>query len=392
MATLGELVKFYGGGTPSRSRPEFFTGNIPWVTSKDMKKWDVDSSLESITDEALKESAARLVPAGSVLLVIRSGILKHTLPIGIARRELAINQDLKALVPRNGLNSEYLARYIQAKAPTVLQWVRATTADNFPLDELQSLELRVPSAREQEKVAQQLAVADKLRRSWRYAIQLCDELLPAIFLEIFGDPIKVPSRDLFAFNDILEVQPQNGLYAPSERYAGRDDPRGVEVVHMSDLFQGTVPTGQLKKILLSPQEIAKYGLGSKDLLIARRSINYEGAAQPCMVPELSTPLAFESSIIRVRPDTSRVLPTYLYAYLMNKAVREVRVRPYVTVSTISGINQEGLSRIGVVVPPMQRQKQFDAIVRRHAQHRLSLLEAYRQADHLFRALLQGAFV
>jgi type I restriction enzyme S subunit len=116
MSTLGDMVTFYGGGTPSRSRPEFFAGDIPWVTSKDMKRWDIDSSIEYITKEALEESAARLVPAGSVLLVIRSGILKHTLPIGIARRALAINQDLKALVPREGLNSEYLARLIRERA------------------------------------------------------------------------------------------------------------------------------------------------------------------------------------------------------------------------------------------------------------------------------------
>ena len=119
-----------------------------------------------------------------------------------------------------------------------------------------------------------------------------------------------------------------------------NDPHGTEVVHMSDLFDGIVATGHLKRVVLTTAEVKKYALTEDDILIARRSINYEGAAQPCRIPPLDGPLAFESSIIRIRPDSSRVLPLYLYFYLNNATVREKRVRPYVTISTISGINQE----------------------------------------------------
>jgi type I restriction enzyme, S subunit len=161
---LGDLVSIVGGGTPSRSRPEYFGGDIPWITSKDMKRWDIHSSLECITQKGLSESATRMAPAGSILIVIRSGILKHTLPIGIARRPLAINQDLKALIPNARVDSEYLARYLQFRAPTVLQWVRATTADNFPLDELKSLEVPLRPISEQREMALHLTAANHLRK------------------------------------------------------------------------------------------------------------------------------------------------------------------------------------------------------------------------------------
>ena len=68
------------------------------------------------------------------------------------------------------------------------------------------------------------------------------------------------------------------------------------------------------------------------------------------MPALETPLVFESSMIRIRPDRNRMLAVYLYYYLTNRAVRENRVRRYVTISTISGINQDNLCRIEVVVP------------------------------------------
>ena len=74
-------------------------------------------------------------------------------------------------------------------------------------------------------------------------------------------------------------------------------------------------------------------------------------------------------MIRIRPDRSRMLAVYLYYYLTNRAVRENRVRRYVTISTISGINQDNLCRIEVVVPPLTLQQQFAALVERFEQLR-----------------------
>src|SRR5262245_4062842 len=103
---LAELVSIDGGGTPNRGRPEYFGGAIPWVTPKDMKTWEIHKSQETITEMGLKESTSRLVPPGSILIVIRSGVLKHTLPVAITRRAVAINQDMKALVPNPGIDAE----------------------------------------------------------------------------------------------------------------------------------------------------------------------------------------------------------------------------------------------------------------------------------------------
>ena len=98
---LGEIAEFRGGGTPSKSRPEFYEeGSIPWVTPKDMKSWIINSSIDRITEEAVDQSTAKLIPASSVLIVIRSGVLKHTLPVGINQIPVTVNQDLKASYTR----------------------------------------------------------------------------------------------------------------------------------------------------------------------------------------------------------------------------------------------------------------------------------------------------
>ena len=86
-----------------------------------------------------------------------------------------------------------------------------------------------------------------------------------------------------------------------------------------------------------------------------------------------------------------MLAVFLYYYLTNRAVREYRVRRYVTISTISGINQDNLRRIEVVVSPLRLQRKFATLVERVEDLRAVPREALRQAEHLFASLLYRAF-
>ena len=86
-----------------------------------------------------------------------------------------------------------------------------------------------------------------------------------------------------------------------------------------------------------------------------------------------------------------MLAVYLYFYLTNSTVRENRVRPYVTISTISGINQDNLCQIEIVVPPLILQQKFAGLVEQVERLRAVQREALRQAEHLFASLLNHAF-
>lgn len=88
---------FSGGGTPSRDNPSFWGGEIPWVSPKDMKTAVISDAEERITATGLASSATNLVQAGAALIVVRSGILRHTVPVAINSVEVALNQDMKAL-------------------------------------------------------------------------------------------------------------------------------------------------------------------------------------------------------------------------------------------------------------------------------------------------------
>ena len=151
----------FGGGTPSKSHPEYFAGSIPWVSPKDMKSSVINDSIDHITEEAIAHSTTNLVPANSVLMVIRSGILKHTLPVAINSLPVTINQDMKAFVPNETVKTAFLMHFFKAIENDVLAGVRGVTADNIDFKAFQKRTIIVPPLALQEQFAAFVEQTDK---------------------------------------------------------------------------------------------------------------------------------------------------------------------------------------------------------------------------------------
>ena len=86
-ARLSDLGPWIGGGTPSKANPAYWNGPIPWVSPKDMKTRVIRETVDGITTEAIERSSAKLVPPKAVLIVTRSGILAHSLPVAVTAVE-----------------------------------------------------------------------------------------------------------------------------------------------------------------------------------------------------------------------------------------------------------------------------------------------------------------
>ena len=218
---LGELVTVTGGGTPSRNQDAYYGGSIPWVTPKDMRSWEIADSKVRITDLGLRESSTKLIPADSVLVVVRSGVLKHSLPVAINRVPVALNQDMKALSPDGQIFPEYLAHFLRAMSPAILSWVRATTADNLPVEKLRALLVPLPAVSEQRRIADILDQADSARAKRQESITQVDDLARSIFLDMFGTINQATGRwvnvtDLVATGDALRTGPFGSQLLHSE--------------------------------------------------------------------------------------------------------------------------------------------------------------------------------
>jgi type I restriction enzyme S subunit len=171
---VGDLFETHGGGTPNRATSAYWNGDIPWLSSGDIKGTGICESSETITRRGLEESAARLCRKGSVVVVVRSGILKHTLPVALLEREAAINQDLKAFDSGDEQLNSWLALAWRATARELLANNReGTTVQSVKLQTLQEFELPIPPSGEQVKI---LAKVENLSDK----IETCRERLTKI--------------------------------------------------------------------------------------------------------------------------------------------------------------------------------------------------------------------
>ncbi|WP_372571706.1 restriction endonuclease subunit S [Ruegeria jejuensis] len=121
---LKSVVDLRSGGTPSRSKENYWGGNLPWASGKDLKVRQLSDTEEHLSDEGWK--AAKIAPAQASLIVVRGMILAHTFPVSVCQVPMAFNQDLRALVASPKIRPEYLTAWAEWMGP----WFLSRTAES----------------------------------------------------------------------------------------------------------------------------------------------------------------------------------------------------------------------------------------------------------------------
>jgi type I restriction enzyme S subunit len=386
---IGELTKKVATWNPGRSQ------SVDEFTYIDLSSVN-QSTKEIATPQQISPSnapsrARQLVQSDDVLVSTVRPNLNGVAIVSSDFDGATASTGFTVLRATEELEPAYLFHWVRSPA-FVSEMVRQATGQSYPAvsDRIikESL-IPTPPRAEQLRISQLLDHVEALRSKRRAALSLLSDLAQSVFLDMFGDPAKArPNFPLQSLGDVLASPLQNGAYYPKDLYVASG---GVEMVHMGDAFYGEVERGNLKRVACSDSDREKYALNVSDVLVARRSLNYEGSVKPCMVPESDEPLIFESSLIRVTPNPKIVSPIYLYHYLSNRRVRERFVFPYVTGATISGISQKNLAKIPIMTPPVDKQGEFASrlgnIVKMRYFHESHLAEI----DALFDSLQYRAF-
>lgn len=150
------FTDFCGGGTPSRDNLAYWNGDVPWVSPKDMKSERIMGAEECITSEGLLNSSSSMVDAGRLLMVVRSGILKHTIPVAINDVPVALNQDMKALRFSERLaTSDFFLRWVQGlNDALLLAWAKqGATVESIEHTYLAETPVPLPTLAEQHAIA-----------------------------------------------------------------------------------------------------------------------------------------------------------------------------------------------------------------------------------------------
>jgi type I restriction enzyme S subunit len=304
----------------------------------------------------------------------------------MARERCCIGRGLSALRPEPNLNASFLLYFLRYHEPVLAQKGLGSTFAAINRDDLAETTLPLPDLPEQKRIAGILEQADRLRRTRRYALELSDTLLPAAFLALFGDPAKGPKCPLVPFGELIKSGPQNGLYKPASAYGS-----GTRIVRIDAYQNGeAIDFSELKRVRLSADEIATYGLNECDFLINRvNSRSHLGKST--VVPRLSEPAVFESNMMRFRVDEQRLNPVYVARFLQTPFLNAQIQKQAKDASNQSSINQDDVEGFAILLPPAGQQRHFAALVERHEHLRSKQREALRQAEHLFQSLLNRAF-
>jgi type I restriction enzyme S subunit len=180
VATLGDVATFVGGGTPSRAVPEYFTGSTCWATSKDIKGRFLDDTQEHVTAAAVEASATKVVPAGTILVVVKSKVLMHRLPVAITRVETCFGQDIKGIVVDETCLPTYVATSLRMNATWLLKRARGINTEGLTLDHLRRFPILLPSQSMQHDFA---CVADQ-QEMLRQRISASIEKLNTLFASL----------------------------------------------------------------------------------------------------------------------------------------------------------------------------------------------------------------
>ena len=384
---LGELITIRGGGTPSRAVPKYWNGSIRWATVKDFKSTVLAETEESITPEGIKDSASNVVPAGSVIVPTRMAVGKAA----INTIDLAINQDLKALLPGSKVESRFLLHFMLTQGKYLESQAQGATVKGIKLDLLRSLPFPNISSSEQCRIAAILDKADAIRRKREQALALADDFLKSSFLKMFGDPMDNPfgfSRE--RIGDRLSkarAGTQSGPFGSAlkkHEYTASGVPVwGVENVQQNR-FKGVA------RLFISQEKyeaLKRYNVVRGDILISRAGT----VGRMCIADPVCAHSIISTNLVRVSLDQSKLMPEYFVCLFTYFADRLSAMKANNKDAAFTFLNPKTLREIKIPIPEIARQQSFARLTRKLDG---LLARSQNQCDglsDLFSSLSQRAF-
>lgn len=188
---MGELVTITGGGTPSREIERYFEGDIPWLTSKDMQGDYIWDTQEHITEEAIRNSATKLVPAGSILVVVKSKVLMRRLPLAITKRPLCHGQDIKSIQCSEQVHPLYLVQVLKRNEQRLLMQARGANTEGLTLPMLWDVPVPVAPMALQLQFAGIVERFERLQIQQQEALRQAEHLFQALLRRAFQTDLPI---------------------------------------------------------------------------------------------------------------------------------------------------------------------------------------------------------
>jgi len=381
-AELQDLGEWKTGSTPRRSRDDYWGGDILWVSPKDMKTNRIAETEDRMTQKALDETNSKLIPPDSIIIVTRSGILEHTLPVAINDKPVTINQDLKALIPANSVNVEYLFYYLKSNEINILKNCTkdGTTVASINSDSLYSYEIPIAPLAEQEQIVKKIGellskldagvsdletAGNKLHLYKR--VQL-NRALEGRLTNNIEEEIRHPALNIVDESNLPETAPELPRYWIWVRFesmlteplrngkSAKKAESGIRTLTLTAVTERDFSEENSKITEADPEQVEDLWLQSGDLLI-ERSNTEEYVGLPAVYRGEDGYAIYPDLMIRARCDESIVSPEFADYMLLSPYFRNyLRGKSKGTSGSMAKINQKHLREMPFPLPPLDEQQ------------------------------------
>ncbi len=350
--SLGDACRILTGGTPSRTKREYFGGGIPWVKITDMLQGTVITTDETISEAGIANSSAKVLPKGTVLISIFATI-GRTAVLGI---DAATNQAIAGIVPKDTaqLDSDYLRYFLDSKHGDLNRAARGVAQPNINQGILKALEVPQPPLAEQRRIVDLLTRAEGIVRLRREAEKKAAELIPALFLDMFGDPATNPKRWAeHSLGDIAEVV--SGV--TKGRKFGDKQTVEVPYLRVANVQAGHIDLTEVKTIEVLPRDVEQLALQNGDVVLTEGG-DFDKLGRGALWEHDIANCIHQNHVFRVRCKQSAMLPQFFVIYLQSSRAREYFLRCAKRTTNLASINMTQLRGLPVVLPAMDTQREF----------------------------------
>lgn len=341
------------GGTPSRSKPEYYEGgDIPWIKSGDLKDSKIYEANEYITAAGLENSSAKIVEKDSILIAMYGATVGRLAILGI---NAATNQAICNIRPDTTIaDMKYLYYFLKSKFSYFVENAVGGAQPNISQGLIKSLEVPLPSLDEQKRIADILDKAAGVCQKREQAIKLADDFLRATFLEMFGDPIENPKGwNVKTLADQI-VHANNGI----SRRRKEDTNEGDIVLRLQDVhYSGIAFDKELNRIKLVDKEKQIARVEHDDLLFIRVNGNPNYVGRTAVFKSYIEPVYHNDHLIRIKLDNE--YQSDFLCYLINSPFsRKLIAQQIKTSAGQHTISQDGILKLMFYRPPIELQEKF----------------------------------
>lgn len=380
---LGEVCEIVSGTTPKTSLPEYWDGDIDWITPAELsdETYIINESVRKITKQAVSATGLKPFPAGTVILSSRAPIGK----VAIAGKEMYCNQGFKNLICSEKISNIYLYWFLKGNTQYLNSLGRGATFKEISKSIVESIEIVLPSMDEQLKRAETLKKCWDVINLRKQEQKRLDTLVKARFVEMFG----MPGTDEFGWGatslgKCCEINPKKSR-----------DCRLVSGLKLSFVPMPAVTENGA----IDPSDIRTYDDVKKGFTYFAENDVLFAKITPCMengkgavAVGLTNGIGFGSTEFHVMRPIVGVSDSYwLYVLSVFKTFRKDAEANMTGSAGQRRVPASFLDNYRVALPPYELQEQFADFVKQVDKSKLSIQKSLEKLELLKNALMQEYF-